>query len=142
MASLLKFGTVMRDAMANAFADTHDGGTPPARIEIRTGAQPTNVSDASSGTKLGTLLHDTTAYGSSSAGAVTAAAITSDTSADASGTAEYFRVYQGGAADTAALLQGNAGTASVDMVFDNATIVAGGVIAISSMVFTVSITQA
>lgn len=144
MATGFKISTATRNALADAFADIHDGGTPPATIKIRTGAPPTNVADASSGTLLGTLTMSATAFGAASSGAVTAAAITSDTSADNSGTAGHFRVYQGGAGDTAALYQGTAGESgdTPDMTFDNKTIVAGGVIAISSMVYTVSIAQA
>lgn len=143
MSSLFKEGTTMRNARADAFADTHDTGTPPAVNKWRTGSQPTNVSDASSGTLLGTTTHSSTAYGSASSGAVTAAAITSDTSADASGTVAHVRTYAGAAGDTAALWQANAGDSgdSADVTFDNKVIVAGGVIAVTSMVFTEAITQ-
>jgi hypothetical protein len=106
-------------------------------MEHRTGAQPTNVNDASSGTLLGTNIFSNPAFGASSTGTATASAISSDTNADNSGTAGYFRIYTGAGGDTAALCQGNSGTASTDLVFDNATIVAGGTIAISS--FTISV---
>lgn len=141
MASLFKIGTTLRNAAADAIADAFDGGTPPARIEHRTGAQPTNVSDASSGTLLGTNIMSNPAFGSASSGVVTASAITSDTNADASGDAGYFRMYQGGAADTAALCQGNSGEAAdtPDLVFDEKSIVAGGTIAITSLTITVPI---
>lgn len=139
MALLFKLGTTMRNAACDGIVDAIDGGTPPGRLEHRTGAQPTNVSDASSGTLLGTNLFSNPAFGAASTGVATASAISSDTSADASGTAGYFRIYTGAGADTAALAQGNSGTATVDLVFDNATIVAGGVIAISSFTVTVPI---
>lgn len=141
MASNFKISTASRNAAANGIVDLIDGGTGAGRIEIRTGAPPTNVADASSGTLLGTLTFSATAFGAASSGTATADTITSDSSADASGTAGYFRVYAGAAGDTAALFQGTAGEAAdtTDMTFDNKTIVAGGVIAISSMTLTVPI---
>jgi hypothetical protein len=137
LANLFKLGTATRNAAADAIADAVDGGTPPGRLEHRTGAQPANVSDASSGTLLGTNTFANPAFGNAAAGVVTANAIASDTNADASGTAGYFRIYQGAAADTAAHSQGNSGTSGTDLVFDNNVIVAGGVIAVSSFVITV-----
>lgn len=136
-ANLFKIGTTMRNAGCDGIVDTIDGGTPPGRIEHRVGSQPTNVSDASSGALLGTNLFSNPAFGSASTGVATASSITNDSSADASGTAGYFRIYTGAGGDTAALAQGNSGTSGTDMVFDNATIVLGGVIAISSMTITV-----
>ena len=141
MASNFKISTAVRNAMADAAVDRIDGGTGAGTIAIRTGAPPTNVSDASSGTLLGTLTFSGTAFGAASSGTATAASITSDTDADDSGDAGYFRVYQGAAGDTAAEWQGTAGEAAdtPDMEFDNKTIVAGGTIAISSMTFTMPI---
>lgn len=137
MPSNFKLGTGARNAACNGIVDLFDNGT----IAIRTGAPPTNVSDASSGTLLGTCTFGATAFGNSSTGTATANAVTSDTNADASGTAGYFRGYPNAAADTAAEMQGTAGEAAdtPDMTFDNKTIVAGGTIAISSMTVTVPI---
>lgn len=139
MANLFKLGTTCRDAACNGIVDAVDGGTPPGRIEHRTGAQETNVSDASTGTLLGTNLFSNPAFGNSSTGTATASAISNDSSADASGTAGHFRVYTGAGGDTAALFQGNTSTSGADMNFDNNVIVAGGVIAITSFTVTVPI---
>lgn len=139
MANLFKLGTTCRNAACDGIVDAVDGGTPPGRLEHRTGTQPTNVSDASSGTLLGTNLFSNPAFGSASTGVATAGAISSDTNADNSGTAGYFRVYTGAGGDTAALFQGNTSTSGADLNFDNNVIVAGGTIAISSMTVTVPI---
>lgn len=139
MANLFKLGTTSRNAACDGIVDAIDGGTPPGRLEHRTGAQPANVGDASSGTLLGTNLFANPAFGAAATGVATANAIVSDTNADASGTAGYFRIYTGAGGDTAALSQGNSGTASVDLVFDNNVIVAGGTIAISAFTVTVPI---
>jgi hypothetical protein len=121
--------------------DELDTGTGAGTIPIRTGTPPTNVSDASSGTLLGTCTFSATAFGAAATGVATAAAITSDSTADNSGDAGHFRLYKGAAGDTSASAQGTAGNAgdTPDMTFDNKTIVAGGVIAISSMTVTVPI---
>lgn len=142
MANLFKLGTTMRNAATDGVVDAIDGGTPPGRLEHRVGAQPTNVSDASSGLLLGTNIFSNPAFGNSGAsvvGRADANAITSDTSADNSGTAGYFRIYTGAGGDTAALCQGNSGTSGTDLVFDNNIIVAGGTIAISSFQITTPI---
>ncbi len=136
MASNFKLGTSARNAACNGIVGLIDAGTPPGLLKIWTGAPPTNVSDADSGTLLGTLTFSTTAFGGASAGTATAASITSDSSADNSGTAGYFRVYN--AAGTC-IFQGTCGTASADMIFDNATIVAGGVIAVTSFTITIPV---
>jgi hypothetical protein len=139
MANLFKLGTVPRNAACDGIVDALDGGTPPGRIEHRTGAQPANVNDPSSGVLLGTNLFGNPAFGSAVAGTATANAISNDASADASGTAGYFRGYAGGGADTAALFQGNSATGGADMNWDNNVVVSGGVIAISSFTITVPI---
>lgn len=137
MASNFKIGNAARTAACDALVDRLDAGT----IAIRTGPPPTNVADASSGTLLGTLSFAATAFGAALSGVATAAAITSDTDADASGDAGHFRLYPNGAGDTAADAQGTAGEAAdtPDLTFDNKTVVAGGTIAISSMTYTVPI---
>lgn len=141
MASNFKLSTAARNGACNGIVDLVDGGSGAGRIEIRVGAPPTNLTDASSGLLLGTLTFSATAFGAANVGVATAAAITSDTSADNSGDAGYFRVFAGGAADTAALFQGTAGVSgdSPDMVFDNKAIVAGGTIACSAFTVTVPI---
>jgi hypothetical protein len=138
MATGFKIGTAARDGACNAIVDLIDAGTPPGTLQVRTGAPPTNVADADSGTLLATLTFSTTAFGASSTGTATAAAITSDTSADASGDAGHFRVKN--AAGTT-IFQGTAGEAAdtPDLVFDEKSIVSGGTVAISSFTVTVPI---
>lgn len=138
MASNFKISTAARNAACDAMVDLVDGGAGAGVLRIRTGSPPTNVGDASSGTLLGTCTFSDPAFGSASSGAATANSITSDSSADASGDAGHFRIYADGAGDTSALFQGTAGNSgdTPDLTFDNKSIVAGGVIAISSMTFT------
>jgi hypothetical protein len=129
-----RLSTAARNAACDAVVDLLDP-SGPGTIRIRTGTQPTNVGDADTGTLLGTLTFSATAFGSASTGVATANTITSDTSADNSGTAGHFRMYMNSGIHS----DGTCGQGSGDLSFDNSTIVAGGVIAISSMTITVPI---
>ncbi len=130
-----RLSTATRNAACDAIVDLLDVGGV-ATIQIRTGVQPTNVSDAAQGTLLGTLTCSATAFGSASTGVATAAAITSDTSADASGTAGHGRFLNG---DGTIHSDGDAAQGSGTINFDNSVIVAGGIIAASSWTVTVPI---
>ena len=127
-----RLGTTARNAACDGVVDGIDaGGT--GTIMIRTGAQPTNVSDAPGGTLLGTLTFSATAFGAASSGTATANSITSDTNADNSGTAGRFIIRTGGGVNHS---DGTCGLGSGDLSFDNNVIVAGGTIAITSFTVT------
>lgn len=121
--------TATRSAVADAEGDMLNGGT----IQIRTGSQPATPDTAASGTLLGTLTFNATAFGAPSSGVVTAASITSDTSADNSGTAGHARLLTSGAAIHS---DASCGQGTGDFNFDNNIIVAGGTIAVSSLTLT------
>jgi hypothetical protein len=129
--------TRITQAAAKASLDSLTALLNSGTLEIRTGTQPATANTAASGTLLGTLTLGATAFGAAttaSPSVATANAITSDTSADANGTAGWFRAYRsagnGGAAviDGSISLSGGGG----DMIMDDTTIVLGGVIAVSS----------
>jgi len=118
----------------SATTGVFDGGT--ARINVYTGAQPAAATDAASGTLLGTLTPSSDAFAAAANNAVAMNAVSSDTSADANGTAGYVRFYRTG--DTAP------GSASVngtdrridlligtDIAMDVVNVITGGVIALS-----------
>jgi hypothetical protein len=136
LASNFKIGTAARNAACDAIVDLIDAGAGAGTLTIRTGAPPTNVSDADSGTLLATLTFSDPAFGASASGTATASAITSDTNADASGDAGHFRVKD---SNGNTIFQGTAGEAAdtPDLTFDEKSIVAGGTVACSS--FTVSV---
>ena len=122
--------TATRQAVGDAEKALFNSGT----IQVRTGSQPATPDTAASGTLLGTLTFSATAFGSTnSSGVATANSITSDTSADASGTAGHARLLNSSAAIVGDV---TCGQGSGDISFDNSVIVAGGVIAISSMTLT------
>lgn len=121
-------------AAVNSVVDLLDGGAGAGYIEIRTGAQPASVGTAASGTLLGTLTLSDPAFGnatSANPSVATASAITSDTNADATGTAGWFRAYDSAAV---AIIDGSitATGGGGDMTLDSVSIVAGGTIAITA----------
>jgi len=124
--------TATRNSVVDTEGDLLNAGT----IQIRTGSQPTNVDDAAGGTLLGTLTFSGTAFGAPATGVVTAAAITSDTSADASGTAGHARLLTSGAAIHS---DATCGQGTGDFNFNNNVIVIGGTIAVSALTLTAPI---
>jgi hypothetical protein len=129
-----RISTAAAKAACDSVVDLLDGGAGAGYIEIRTGSQPATVATAASGTLLGTLPLSDPAFGAAttaSPSVATASAITSDTSADASGTAGWFRAYDSNAA---AVIDGSiTGTGGGgDMELDTTTIVAGGTIAVTA----------
>lgn len=130
-----RLGTTMRNNACNGIVDTIDQGAAAGKNKIYTSTQPGSVG-GTYGTLLGTLPFSDPAFGAAATGVATASAITSDTSADASGTAGTFTHTD---SDDNVLADGTCGQGSGDMNFDNNVIVAGGVIAISSMQITVPI---
>jgi hypothetical protein len=113
------------------------------RLNIYSGTQPANADTNSSGTLLATLTLSAGSFSAATGGGIALAAVTSDTSADATGTAGWFRFYLSaenpdtvtaatGAQTTQRRLDGTIGT---DMAIDNASIVAGGTVALSGWTY-------
>lgn len=131
-----RLSTNSRNKACDALVDEIDAGSGAGTLAFRTGAQPTNVGDSDTGTLLGTTTFSDPAFGSASTGVATASSITSDTNADASGTAGHFRIKDSNAAIHS---DGTCGTSGSDINFDNNVIVAGGTIAVSSLTITMPI---
>lgn len=130
-----RIATNVRNAMADAAVDLIDAGPGAGTVQIRTGAQPATAGTTATGTLLGTLTLSDPAFGAASNGVATAGAVTGDSSADASGTAGWFRVLDSTGAtvmDGAISVSGGGG----DMILDTVAIVAGGTINITSWTVT------
>lgn len=127
----MKISVAAQNAAAAAVGTLTNGGT----INIYTGAQPATPGTAASGTLLGTLTLSATAFGAASAGTITAAAITGDSVADASGTAGYFRVF---GSTSVAVIDGtvSASGGGGELVLSSVSIVAGGTINVTSYTIT------
>ncbi len=136
MALATKISAAARNAAVDGIAGLVDGGAGAGYIEVRTGAPPATPATADSGTLLATLPMSDPAFAAGAAGVATANAITSDSSADATGAAGHFRAKDSNAV---VVLQGTAGEAAdtPNMTFDNKNIVATGTVAASAFTITV-----
>jgi hypothetical protein len=129
----IKMSTTVRSARLDAI-ETAIGAT--AVLKIRSGAPPTNIADADSGTVLATLTLPSDWMNAASAGAKTKLGTWQDASADAAGTAGHFRIY---ASDgTTQHLQGTitATSGGGDMELDNVSIAAGQTVTITTFTLT------
>lgn len=138
----MKISTGMRNALLDgAFNNSAVAAfDTTGRISAYTGAAPADADAAATGTLLGTLAFSSDAFGAASSGAVTAAAITSDTNADATGTIGYAYVHVSGDAlgssATAKRLLCTVGTSGADINWNSLSVVSGGTLAITSLVVT------
>jgi hypothetical protein len=129
--------TGARNAAADAVVDLADAGSQAARLRIYSGAPPADVNAALSGnTLLADLAMSDPAFGAAAAGVATAGAITADASADASGTATFFRVGSWDGATFSPVFQGSCGTSGSDLNLSSTAISLGGSISISSLTYT------
>lgn len=126
-------------AACNAVVDLLDAGASAGYIEIRTGSAPTNVEDAATGTLLATLTLNDPAFGNAAdadpGATATANSITGDSSADATGTAGWFRAYD---SDDTGVIQGSvtATGGGGDMTFASVSFVATQPVDITSWTIT------
>jgi hypothetical protein len=128
-----------RNAAADAVVDLVDAGSQPGRLRIYSGTPPADANAALSGnTLLADLPMSDPAFGAATGGVATAAAITSDTSADATGTATFFRVGSWDGAVFTPVFQGSVGTSGSDLNLSSTSITAGGTVAVSSLTYTQS----
>lgn len=137
MALAPSISTAARNDAANAAVDRLDLGTSAAELRIYSGTKPTDVNAALSGnTLLAALVMSDPAFGNAATGVATAAAINSDTSADATGTATFFRMGQVSSGTFTAEIQGEVGTSGSDLNLSSTSITAGGTVSVTSFTYT------
>lgn len=138
MANLFYVTGAIARAMADAITAANDAGTA-AVIEIYAGTVPADAeATPSSPTTLAVLTMSATSFGAATdlnpGARITANSITADSSADATGTAAYFRIKtQSGGTVT---MQGSAGTSGCDLNLNTTAITAGSTVSISSATVT------
>jgi len=118
----VKFSVEVRNARLDAL-ETAIGTS--AVLKIRSGAAPTNITDADSGTVLATLSLPSDWMANAASGSKSKSGTWQDTSADNTGTAAHFRLY---ASDgTTQHMQGSitATGGGGDMTVDNTSFVTG-----------------
>ena len=127
----IKLSTVARDAACNAVVDLLDNGY----LRIYDGTQPATPQTAISGpVLLAELRFNATAFGAASTGVATANAFTGDASANATGTATWYRALESDG--TTVSHDGTVGTSGADLNLNSVSIVSGGTVDISSMTYT------
>lgn len=85
---------------------------------------------------LAELRFSATAFAGAAAGVATANAITQDASANATGTATWFRALQSDG--TTVVFDGSVGTASADLILNTVSIVTGAAVSVTSLTLTES----
>jgi hypothetical protein len=133
MANNPKFANVTVNAEADALARLLDNGY----LRIYSGSQPTNA-DTALGAQvlLAELRFAATSAPAASSGVLTFSAITSDTSADATGTAAFYRALKSDG--TSVVMDGSVGTSSADLVLNSTAIQSGAQVDVTSFAVTVS----
>jgi len=118
------------NAAADAVCDLLDNGY----LRLYDGAQPANADTAvTTQTQLAELRWNVTAFGAASNGVATANSLTADSSADATGTASWFRALK--ADGTTAVFDGSVGTASADLILNSTSIAAGANVAVTAFTY-------
>lgn len=100
-------------------------------LRIYDGSRPATGGTAT--TLLAELALSATAAGSASSGVLTFSAITNDSSANATGTATWFRITTSGGTH---VIDGSVGTSGSDLNFNTTSFVSGAVISVTSLTIT------
>jgi hypothetical protein len=127
----LQLSETVRNAMLDAIETA--AGTA-ARVKIFDGTLPANCAAADNGTVLADITCPSDWMAAASGGSKAISGSWQDTSANASGTADYFRLY---ASDgTTCHAQGTVGTAATDMIVDNVNFNSGQQFTITAFTLT------
>lgn len=103
-------------------------------FRIYSGTKPATANAAITGTLLAELTFGATAFAAASNGVATANAITQDSSANATGTASHFRVWESDG--TTVVFDGEVGTSGSDLNLSTTSIVTGAAVSITSFTYT------
>lgn len=118
----LQYSVTVRDAQLDAFESTIGAS---AVLKLRTGAPPSDCSQADSGTVLATFSLPSNWMAAASGGSKAKAGTWQDTSADNTGTAEHFRIYASDGVTCHAQGTVSETDGSGDLKLDNVSITSG-----------------
>ena len=127
----LSYSTAIRNAQLDQIT-TAVGTT--AKLRIYSGTRPANVAASITGTQLAELTCNATFAPAASGGVLTLNSITSDASADATGTATHFRLWN--SAGSTAMIDGDVSTSASDLNLNSTSITVGGSVAVTSFTIT------
>lgn len=131
--------TQLTNAVVNAQADALARQLDNGYLRIYSGTQPATADTGLSGnTLLAELRFAATSAPAASAGVLTFNAITADSSADATGTATFFRAYQSNG--TSVVMDGTVGAtgSTSNLELNSASIVSGAQVSVTSFTHTVA----
>lgn len=124
----------LSNTAANAAADAACALANSGKLRIFDGAQPATADTAiTTQVLLAELTMNSTAFGAAVAGVATANAITSDTSANATGTASWFRLVKSDG--TTVLFDGSVGTSGCNLNLGTTAIVATATVSVASLTY-------
>lgn len=127
----------LTNAAASEAADAVTALLDNGYLRIYDGSQPSTADTAiTSQVLLAELRFSTPAFGAATNGAATANSITPDSSANASGTATWFRALQSNG--TTAVFDGSVGTSLANIVLSSTSISSGETVDITSFTYTQS----
>ena len=129
----IQLSASVRNARLNAI-ETVTAGTAIVKLFHTEGSPPADCATGDAGTVVATITCPADYFNAASGGSMTLNGTWQDTSADASGTVDFFRMYENTA--TTCHLQGSAGTASTDLVLDNNVVTAGQQVTITAFTLT------
>jgi hypothetical protein len=130
----LKRAIITRNAAGDAEAALANDGY----IRIYSGTIPATPETTASGTLLAELRFNATAFAAASGGVITANAITSDSNANATGTAGWARILKSDATSVLWDLDVTATGGGGAMTFANVNFIAGGLVQLSAFNITLS----
>jgi len=116
----VQLSTTVRNARLDAIESTIGAS---AILRIRSGSLPANCAATDSGTVLAALTLPSDWMAAASSGSKALAGTWQDTSADATGTAAHFRIYDSGG--STCHIQGTVGTSGTDMIVDSTSFTVG-----------------
>lgn len=127
----IQLSTTVRNARLDVVESTIS--TSPI-LKIRTGGQPANCAAASTGTVLATMTLPSDWLAAASSGSKALSGTWQDSSADNSGVAAHFEIFDSGG--TTCHMRGSVGTSGADLNLDSTTITAGQSVTITSFSLT------
>lgn len=131
MAQLLALATTVRNSMLNAIRDAIDVGATAGLLRVYDGVRPATGGTAT--TLLAELTFSKPSAANAASGVLTFSAITSDSSANATGTATWCRIVDSTGTFVA---DGNVGTSGADYNLNTVSIVLGQTVSATSATIT------
>jgi hypothetical protein len=127
----LGFKATVRTSRANVIRDAIDAGSGAGLLRIYSGTRP--ATDGTATTLLAELTFSDPSSAGASNGVLTMSSITADSSANATGTATWFRVVDSAGAT---VMDGDCGTSGSDLNLNSTAISTGQQVSCSSFVIT------